>query len=150
MSQVVDLHVTEQEGHMLVFLTSQAEIEEAAEAIRNACSQNSRQSGFTADVLPMFGKLPLTEQRKIFLPAKSGVRKIILATNTAETSITIDGVRFVVDCGFSKEKLFNARRNVEELVTRRIPKSSAVQRAGRAGRTGIVSGALAFRNSSKN
>ena len=90
-------------------------------------------------ILPLHGKLDLDDQKKVFDAAPPGKRKVVLSTNAAETSLTIDGIRFVIDCGFAKEKLFNPLRNVEELVLRRIPRSSATQRAGRAGRTGTVS-----------
>lgn len=116
-------------GDILAFLTSQAEIDAMFDKVSDLC-------GDRALVLPLHGKLDTDDQRKVFDPAPPGKRKVVLATNAAETSLTIDGIRFVIDCGFAKEKLFNPARNVEELVLRRIPRSSATQRAGRAGRTG--------------
>ncbi len=92
-------------------------------------------------VIPLYSTLPPHQQQRIFEPApnpnKKGLkgRKIILATNVAETSITIDGIVYVVDTGFSKQKVFNPRMRVESLLVSPISKASAKQRAGRAGRT---------------
>lgn len=92
-------------------------------------------------VIPLYSTLPPHQQQRIFeappKPNKKGVkgRKIILATNVAETSITIDGIVYVIDTGFSKQKVFNPRMRVESLLVSPISKASAKQRAGRAGRT---------------
>ncbi len=92
-------------------------------------------------VIPLYSTLPPHQQQRIFeappKPNKKGIkgRKIILATNVAETSITIDGIVYVIDTGFSKQKVFNPRMRVESLLVSPISKASAKQRAGRAGRT---------------
>ena len=92
-------------------------------------------------VIPLYSSLPPKQQQKIFedppLPNKKGKvgRKCVVATNIAETSLTINGVVFVIDPGFSKQKVFNPRMRVESLLVCPISKASAKQRAGRAGRT---------------
>jgi len=86
-------------------------------------------------VLPIYASLPADEQARIFEPTPTGVRKVVLATNIAETSLTIDGVVYVIDPGFSKQKVYNPRTRVESLLVTPISKASANQRAGRAGRT---------------
>ena len=94
-----------------------------------------------AAIIPLYSTLPPHQQQKIFehapSPNKKGIlgRKIIIATNIAETSITIDGIVYVIDPGFSKQKVFNPRMRVESLLVSPISKASAKQRAGRAGRT---------------
>ena len=92
-------------------------------------------------ILPLYSSLPPQQQNKIFddAPAtnKKGIpgRKIIFATNIAETSLTIDGIVYVVDPGFSKQKVYNPRLRIESLLVDPISRSNAKQRAGRAGRT---------------
>jgi pre-mRNA-splicing factor ATP-dependent RNA helicase DHX15/PRP43 len=94
-----------------------------------------------AAVIPLYSTLPPHQQQRIFeaapRPNKLGKkgRKIIIATNIAETSITIDGIVYVIDPGFSKQKVFNPRMRVESLLVSPISRASAKQRAGRAGRT---------------
>lgn len=87
-------------------------------------------------VAPIYSNLPSELQAKIFAPAPMNARKIVLATNIAETSITIDGVVFVIDPGFVKQKTFNPRTGMESLIVMPCSKASANQRAGRAGRVG--------------
>jgi pre-mRNA-splicing factor ATP-dependent RNA helicase DHX15/PRP43 len=86
-------------------------------------------------VLPLYSTLPPNLQQRIFRPAPAGTRKIIVATNIAETSLTIDGIVYVIDPGFSKAKVYNPRVRVESLLVSPISRASAQQRAGRAGRT---------------
>merc|ERR1719272_724361 len=85
-------------------------------------------------VLPIYASLPTEMQAKIFEPTPPGARKVVIATNIAETSITIDGIVYVIDPGFSKQNSFNPRTGMESLVVVPISKASANQRAGRAGR----------------
>ena len=87
-------------------------------------------------VYPIYSALPSEQQAKIFAPPPPGARKVVVATNIAETSITIDGIAYVVDTGFSKLKSYNPRNGMEALVITPISKASAKQRAGRAGRVG--------------
>jgi ATP-dependent RNA helicase DHX8/PRP22 len=87
-------------------------------------------------ILPVYSALPSEMQSRIFEPAPPGSRKCIIATNIAEASLTIDGVFYVVDPGFSKIKVFNPKLGMDTLVVAPISQASARQRAGRAGRTG--------------
>jgi pre-mRNA-splicing factor ATP-dependent RNA helicase DHX15/PRP43 len=146
----VQIHLHEPPGDILVFLTGEEEIEEACQKIRSSIDTMSRPSALQratpqlpdAVIIPLYSSLPPNMQQRIFDPppparhpgAPVG-RKIIVATNVAETSITIDGIVYVVDTGFSKQKLYNPRTRVESLIPTPISKASAKQRAGRAGRT---------------
>ncbi|KFH10952.1 helicase [Toxoplasma gondii MAS] len=85
-------------------------------------------------ICPLFAALPFERQKAVFTPAPAGVRKVIVATNIAETSITVQGIRYVVDCGLAKAKCVNHRTGVEALVIEEISQDAAKQRAGRAGR----------------
>ena len=86
-------------------------------------------------ILPIYSTLPSEQQAKIFEPAPPGGRKVVIATNIAETSLTIDGIVYVLDTGFCKQNAYNPRTGMESLVVVPISKANAVQRAGRAGRT---------------
>ncbi|KAG6616439.1 Pre-mRNA-splicing factor ATP-dependent RNA helicase [Phytophthora cinnamomi] len=134
----MQVHNSEEPGHILVFLTGQREIEDACAQIRalHREQQEKRRDEMELRVLPLYGALQGRRQREIFdaVPMVR-VRKVIVATNIAETSLTIDGVRYVVDCGFTKQKVYNPVQQVESLVVVPISKVSAQQRAGRAGRT---------------
>ena len=87
-------------------------------------------------VFPLYASLPTEQQIRVFQSVPTGTRKVVIATNIAETSVTVPGVRYVVDCGFTREKRFDARSGMESLETVRVSRVSAQQRAGRAGRTG--------------
>ena len=125
-----DIHVKNKgkEGDILVFLTSPIEIEQACK-LAQATMKNE------VIVLPLHGKLQPEEQQKVFGKAP-GKRKVVFSTNVAETSVTIPGIKFVIDTGLSKEMCYDPQRNVNSLEIRPISKSSANQRKGRAGRTG--------------
>ena len=132
------IHQCEGPGDILVFLTGEQEIEQACEEIR----QKSRQMDSELVVYPLYSSLPPEQQRKIFSeapgPRTAGGppgRKVVVSTNVAETSLTIDGIVYVVDPGFSKQKVYNPRIRVESLLVSPISRASAKQRAGRAGRT---------------
>jgi pre-mRNA-splicing factor ATP-dependent RNA helicase DHX15/PRP43 len=137
---VVQIHNSEGEGDILVFLTGEEEIEGACRSLRKE-SQMHPDSGELAAV-PLYSSLPPAMQQKIFEvapgprhPGGPPGRKVVVATNIAETSITIDGIIFVVDPGFAKQKVYNPRIRVESLLVSPVSKASASQRAGRAGRT---------------
>ncbi|KAM9908320.1 hypothetical protein OXX69_006077 [Metschnikowia pulcherrima] len=140
---VLQIHATEDEGDVLLFLTGEEEIEEACRKISLEGDELIREQGCgPIKVYPLYGSLPPHQQQKIFDPAPENHqpggrpgRKIIVSTNIAETSLTIDGVVYVVDPGFSKQKVYNPRIRVESLLVSPISKASAQQRAGRAGRT---------------
>src|SRR5277367_4021762 len=140
---VLQIHDTEPEGDILLFLTGEEEIEDACRKIQLEADEMIREADAGPLVVyPLYGTLPPAQQEKIFLPAPSARRpdgrpgrKVIVGTNIAETSLTIDGIVYVVDPGFSKQKVYNPRIRVESLLVSPISKASAQQRAGRAGRT---------------
>jgi ATP-dependent helicase HrpB len=120
----------ESPGDLLVFLPGAAEIRRAQARLLEA------DLGVDVDVLALFGELAPGEQDAALAPARAGRRKVVLATNIAETSLTIDGVRVVVDCGLERRSVFDPASGMSRLETQRISRASAEQRAGRAGRTG--------------
>ncbi|CAI8019397.1 ATP-dependent RNA helicase DEAH12, chloroplastic, partial [Geodia barretti] len=120
------IHNKQPPGDILVFLTCAPEIE-------RACKEVEYYLQHEAVVLPLHGKLPPEEQQKVF-DESIGRRKVIFSTNVAETSVTIPGVKYVVDTGLSKEMHFDSRKNMDSLEVCMISKSSAEQRKGRAGR----------------
>ena len=138
--KVIQIHKEEKPGDILLFLTGEEEIESACQQIREGIEELGDDVGF-ADVVPIYSTLPPYLQEKIFEPPpgpnKKGIkgRKIVVATNIAESSITIDGIVYVVDPGFTKQKVFNPRGKMESLLINIISKENADQRAGRAGRT---------------
>lgn len=139
---VVQIHQCEGPGDVLLFLTGEEEIEEACRRIRSEVESLDVSVSGPVAVYPLYASLPPKQQQEIFRPAPpprrpGGVpgRKVIVSTNIAETSLTIDGIVYVVDPGFSKQKVFNPRIRVESLLVSPISKASAQQRAGRAGRT---------------
>ena len=132
---VFQIHVTQGAGDILVFLTGQEEIEAASESI----SDTARKLGSKVKELiicPIYANLPTDLQAKIFEPTPPGARKVVLATNIAETSLTIDGIKYVIDPGFQKLNTYNPRTSLESLVVEPTSRASAGQRAGRAGRVG--------------
>ena len=140
---VLQIHATEPEGDILLFLTGEEEIEDACRKISLESDEMIREADAgPMKVYPLYGTLPPAMQQRIFDPAPPARRpggrlgrKCIVATNIAETSLTIDGIVYVVDPGFSKQKVYNPRIRVESLLVSPISKASAQQRAGRAGRT---------------
>lgn len=142
---VLMIHRAEDEGDVLLFLTGEEEIEDACRKIKLEADDlvNSDPDSVGPLVcVPLYSSLPPQQQQRIFDPApspRSGGgppgRKVVISTNIAETSLTIDGIVYVVDPGFSKQKVYNPRIRVESLLVSPISKASAQQRAGRAGRT---------------
>merc|ERR1719359_151270 len=130
---VLQIHLTQALGDVLVFFTGQQEIEEAMELI-DFKTRGLGSSMAELLVLPIYATLPTDMQAKIFEPTPEGARKVVLATNIAETSITIDNIVYVIDPGFCKQNTFNPRTGMESLVVNPCSKASANQRAGRAGR----------------
>ncbi len=131
----IKIHSEEPEGAILAFLTSAFEIEVACNLTEKAVKADQ------VVVLPLHGRLQSAEQKKVF-QSFEGKRKIVFSTNVAETSITIPDVKYIIDSGFAKEMCFDPKRNMNTLEVRRISKSSAEQRKGRAGR---VSAGKCFR-----
>ncbi|WII92420.1 ATP-dependent RNA helicase HrpA [Kingella negevensis] len=114
-------------GDVLVFLSGEREIREAAEALRKSPLRKND------DILPLFARLSAQEQHKIFHPT-GDKRRIILATNVAETSLTVPRIKFVVDTGLARVKRYSARAKVEQLHVEKISQAAAKQRSGRCGR----------------
>ena len=132
---VFQIHISQGPGDVLVFLTGQEEIEAAEQSLQ----ETARKLGNKIPeliVCPIYANLPSELQTKIFEPTPPKARKVVLATNIAETSLTIDGIVYVIDPGFVKENVFNPRTGMESLVVTPCSRASANQRAGRAGRVG--------------
>ncbi|XP_034963144.2 pre-mRNA-splicing factor ATP-dependent RNA helicase DHX16 isoform X2 [Zootoca vivipara] len=130
---VLQIHVTQPRGDILVFLTGQEEIEACCEMLQDRCRRLGSKIAELL-VLPIYANLPSDMQAKIFEPTPPGARKVVVATNIAETSLTIDGIIYVIDPGFCKQKSYNARTGMESLIVTPCSRASANQRAGRAGR----------------
>ena len=129
----LQIHITQPlPGDILIFLTGEEEITLAKEMLYNR-TKGLQDKIPNYIILQLFSNLPSEEQIKIFMNYPNQ-RKIILSTNIAETSLTIDGIVYVIDCGFSKQICFNPRNGLETLAIAPISKNSAIQRAGRAGR----------------
>lgn len=131
----MQIHLREPPGDILLFLTGQEEIDTACEILYE------RMKSLGPDVpeliiLPVYSALPSEMQTRIFEPAPPGSRKVVIATNIAETSLTIDGIYYVVDPGFVKQKVYNSKTGMDSLIVTPISQAAAKQRAGRAGRTG--------------
>lgn len=132
---VMQIHLSEPPGDILVFLTGQEEIDTSCEILFE------RMKALGPDVpelivLPVYSALPSEMQSRIFEPAPPGSRKVVIATNIAETSITIDGIYYVVDPGFVKLNAYDPKLGMDSLIISPISQAQAKQRAGRAGRTG--------------
>ncbi|MDQ7986636.1 ATP-dependent helicase HrpB [Pseudomonas sp. G34] len=127
--QTVLQALDDEPGSLLVFLPGQAEIRRVAEQLEQALGGRS-----DVRICPLHGELELSAQRAAIEPAPAGLRKVVLATNIAETSLTIDGVRVVVDAGLARVPRFDPGSGMTRLDTARISRASATQRAGRAGR----------------
>lgn len=142
---VLMIHQAEDPGDILVFLTGSEEIEDACRKIKlegDELERNYKGAVGPLLVVPLYSSLPPQQQTRIFndapeprQPGGAPGRKVVVSTNIAETSLTIDGIVYVVDPGFSKQKVYNPRIRVESLLPTPISKASAQQRAGRAGRT---------------
>ena len=132
---VMQIHLTEPEGDILLFLTGQEEIDTGCGILYERVKALGP-SVPDLHILPVYSSLPSEMQTKIFEPAPPGSRKCVVATNIAEASLTIDGIFYVVDPGFAKQKVYNPKVGMDSLVVAPISQASARQRAGRAGRTG--------------
>ncbi|KAH8411897.1 hypothetical protein KR222_001356 [Zaprionus bogoriensis] len=125
------LHQKEPPGDILAFLTGQEEVLEALDLLREYIASAESNN---LKVLPMYGSMTSNDQLAVFFTPPKGVRKVVLATNIAETSITIPGIVYVIDCGYVKVKWYNPTTCSDSLVVVPVSQASAVQRAGRAGR----------------
>lgn len=118
--------------HLPAFRTNAALISLSARPERLAQVEDSSPLA----VLPIYSQMPADLQAKIFAPTEDGRRKCIVATNIAETSLTVDGIMYVIDAGYSKLKVYNPRMGMDSLQITPISQANANQRSGRAGRTG--------------
>ncbi|CUM67886.1 uncharacterized protein PRCAT00005597001 [Priceomyces carsonii] len=135
LDSVMQIHLSEPAGDILVFLTGQEEIDTSCEILY----QRIKALGNNAPeliILPVYSALPSEMQSRIFEPTPAGSRKVVLATNIGETSITIDGIYYVVDPGFVKLNAYDSRLGMDTLTVSAISQAQANQRSGRAGRTG--------------
>lgn len=131
---VWNIHLTQSQGDILVFLTGREEIDVCMQAVADRLLQLPPGS-LALTLQPLHAGLSAEEQSQIFAQPERGTRKCIVATNIAEASVTIDGIRYVVDSGFVKMRLFDPNTGMDSLSVLPISKASATQRAGRAGRT---------------
>ncbi|KAJ5579218.1 hypothetical protein N7450_008085 [Penicillium hetheringtonii] len=132
--QVLAIHVSQGPGDILVFMTGQEDIEATCELVDERLKLLNDPPKLS--ILPIYSQMPAEQQAKIFERAEAGVRKVIVATNIAETSLTVDGIMYVVDSGYSKLKVYNPRMGMDTLQITPISQANANQRSGRAGRTG--------------
>ena len=134
---VLQIHISQPlDGDILVFLTGQEEIETAAEILtKRTQALGSRIPELI--ICPIFANLPSEQQAKIFQKTPKQARKVVLATNIAETSLTINGICYVIDTGFNKQNSYDARSGMESLMVTPVSQAAANQRAGRAGRKSI-------------
>jgi len=132
---VIKISRTERSGDVLLFLTGHEEVETAVRLLKDY-AQNALDSSRTDKlwVLPMHGSLPNEDQLKVFQRSPAGTRKVVVATNVAEASVTIPGIVYVIDCGFVKMRWYNPDTQTDALVVVPVSQASAQQRAGRAGR----------------
>jgi ATP-dependent helicase HrpA len=139
----VDEVAREGAGDILIFLPGEREIRETAEALRKHALDSrvgKHASGMPginrqgADILPLFARQSYADQERVFKPGGSSMRRIVLATNVAETSLTVPGIRYVIDTGYARLNRYSYRNKVEQLQVEKISRASADQRAGRCGR----------------
>ncbi|MBE4576107.1 ATP-dependent helicase HrpB [Vibrio navarrensis] len=126
MSKTIEQLLAQQSGSVLAFLPGVSAIQQVAERLAHLSEQ--------VQICPLYGQLPFDEQQKAIQAPKPGERKVVLATNIAETSLTIEGIRLVVDSGLERVARFDVKTGLTSLEQVRIAQSSAIQRAGRAGR----------------
>jgi pre-mRNA-splicing factor ATP-dependent RNA helicase DHX38/PRP16 len=137
--QAMTIHITSPPGDILIFMTGQDEIEAACFSLKERMEQlvsSSSREITNLLILPIYSQLPADLQAKIFQKPEDGARKCIVATNIAETSLTVDGIYYVIDTGYGKMKVFNPRMGMDALQVFPISRAASDQRAGRAGRTG--------------
>ena len=132
--QAIAVHLTQPPGDILIFMTGQEDIQTVCEIMQSRVEKLENCPPVL--VLPMYSQLPADLQAKIFDKAEDGTRKCIVATNIAETSLTVDGIIYVIDCGYCKTKVYNPKIGMDALIVTPVSQANANQRSGRAGRTG--------------
>ncbi|CAN6816732.1 hypothetical protein HID58_056065 [Brassica napus] len=131
----IDIHVREPEGDILIFMTGQDDIEKLVSKLEEKVRSLAEGSCMDAIIYPLHGSLPPEMQVRVFSPPPPNCRRFIVATNIAETSLTVDGVVYVIDSGYVKQRQYNPSSGMYSLDVTQISKVQANQRAGRAGRT---------------
>lgn len=137
--QAMTIHIASPPGDILIFMTGQDEIEATCYALAERMEQLVSSTNKAIPkllILPIYSQLPADLQAKIFQKAEEGARKCIVATNIAETSLTVDGIYYVIDTGYGKLKVYNPKMGMDALQVFPVSRAAADQRAGRAGRTG--------------
>jgi len=132
--QAIQIHLTGNEGDMLIFMPGQEDIEVTCDTIQERLDEVDDAPQLLC--LPIYSQLPSDLQAKIFQKSPDGLRKVVVATNIAETSLTLDGIMYVIDSGYCKMKVFNPRIGMDSLQVFPVSQANANQRSGRAGRTG--------------
>ncbi|KAJ3151226.1 DEAH-box RNA helicase prp16 [Geranomyces variabilis] len=132
--QVLSIHLSHPPGDILVFMTGQEDIDVTCAVVADRLEQIDEADPLS--ILPMYSQLPADLQAKIFQRSSDHARKVIVATNIAETSLTVDGIIYVVDTGYSKLKVYNPKIGMDALQVTPVSQANANQRSGRAGRTG--------------
>nr|XP_036224851.1 pre-mRNA-splicing factor ATP-dependent RNA helicase PRP16 isoform X1 [Bactrocera oleae] len=132
--QALQVHLTPNEGDMLIFMPGQEDIEVTCEVLAERLVEIDNAPELS--ILPIYSQLPSDLQAKIFQKSPEGLRKCVVATNIAETSLTVDGIIYVIDAGYCKLKVYNPRIGMDALQIYPISQANANQRSGRAGRTG--------------
>lgn len=132
--QVLQIHLQPRSGDILVFMPGQEDIEVTCESLEERL--NEIDTAPELSILPIYSQLPSDLQAKIFQKSEKGIRKCVVATNIAETSLTVDGIVFVIDSGYCKLKVYNPRIGMDALQVYPVSRANADQRSGRAGRTG--------------
>uniref|UniRef100_A0A182P4P2 RNA helicase n=1 Tax=Anopheles epiroticus TaxID=199890 RepID=A0A182P4P2_9DIPT len=132
--QVLQIHLQPTEGDILVFMPGQEDIEVTCEVLAERLGEIDNAPALS--ILPIYSQLPSDLQAKIFHRSSDGTRKCVVATNIAETSLTVDGISYVIDSGYCKLKVYNPRIGMDALQIYPISQANANQRSGRAGRTG--------------
>lgn len=131
----LDIHIRQPEGDILIFMTGQDDIEKLVMKMEEKVRALDEGSCMDAIIFPLHGSLPPELQVRVFSPPPPNCRRIIVATNIAETSLTVDGVVYVIDSGYVKQRQYNPSSRMYSLDVVQISKVQANQRAGRAGRT---------------
>lgn len=135
LNKAIDIHKREQEGDILIFMTGQDDIEKLVSKLEDKVRSLEEGSCMDAIILPLHGSLPPELQVRVFSPPPPNCRRFIVSTNIAETSLTVDGVVYVIDAGYVKQRQYNPATGMYSLDVVQISKVQANQRAGRAGRT---------------
>ncbi|KAI3889979.1 hypothetical protein MKW92_037281 [Papaver armeniacum] len=135
LTKVMQIHLTEPKGDILLFLTGKEEIDVACQTLNDRMKE-LEEGVAELIILPAYSALPSEMLSRIFDPAPQGKRKVVVATNMAEASLTIDGIFYVIDSGFAKQNVYSPKQGLDSLEVARISQASAKQRTGRAGRTG--------------